>query len=110
MEMAIDDTEMVQTAYYRRQTNITTTISGIDRTDRPYIHPNPATEAINVVLPQNENLLKVQLFDPAGREVMSVLPLSDRIWIPLHALPSGTYVIKCSGESGSAFFDRVIVQ
>ena len=63
-------------------------------------YPNPATEAIRILLPAAwPAAAEAQLIDVAGRVVRVITPTTRDLSLPRGALPAGIYLLKFPGHS-----------
>lgn len=75
------------------------------------VYPNPVSDWMTVLLPNNDPLVRLTVVDLQGREVKSVNPTfgQDRCSIQVTDLPSGVYVVQGQFESGQTRAQRIIV-
>lgn len=62
------------------------------------IHPNPASGSVRLVC--SEPMLSAEVFDMAGRTVVSAEPQATECHIGLGTLPSGIYMVRVTTVSG----------
>lgn len=64
------------------------------------VYPNPVSDQFNVVA--DELILTLNIYDVAGRQVSSFVPLSNRYTVQIpSALVNGTYVLECVTAKGT---------
>jgi hypothetical protein len=73
----------------------------IDKNVRIF-YPNPVREAINFDLPEDEKIVKLEILDLSGKEVLSPLPVQEQM--ELSFLPKGEYLLLI--ETNKSFYRR----
>jgi len=64
------------------------------------IYPNPIRETINFNLPEDEKVVKVEILDLSGKEVLPLLPVQEQMEISF--LPKGEYLLLI--ETNKSFY------
>lgn len=73
------------------------------------LFPQPASDNINLILPQGLNVRSIELFDLYGSKVYensSISPIVKLLTIPVAELASGTYFLKIN--TGSSFIGKKV--
>ena len=64
------------------------------------ISPNPTTENITITLPENIDLISLNLFNSVGTKISDLpLPAGEKITIPVSDLQNGLYYINFQSEN-----------
>lgn len=76
------------------------------------IYPNPTTNQIRIVLPEeNEltNCTKIDIINSIGATIMSLTPTENDFTADISHAPSGIYLIRLSTANGQQFNKRLVV-
>lgn len=76
------------------------------------IFPNPASDKVSIVLPDNQSYSTIDLLDCPGRILLSIyVPAATRpISVDLHTLPPGLYYIRFMDQKRSTVIQKLIVE
>lgn len=72
-------------------------------TDKLILFPNPTKGELNVIIPQTETAVTIELISFAGNVALkkqAAVSRNGTVQINLHGLPAGVYIVKVSGKSG----------
>lgn len=62
------------------------------------VYPNPVTDTLNLLLPENEDIKAVKIYDATGREVYSAKASTKTV--DVSAFAKGAYMLKIIGTEG----------
>lgn len=74
---------------------------------RPVLYPNPARAALHLTA---EGIESLEVYDMAGRRVLSHEPTSGGAVVDISRLPAGLYIATLRASSGQAWTERLIVR
>lgn len=86
--------------------NAITQFSGIDKNGKPLVatedevrvYPNPASNYVNIIIPDNIKNSEVNIFDMSGRELHHTALHSGYNAVALPKMPSGIYMLRIKND------------
>lgn len=79
-------------------------LSGVNETEASgealAVYPNPANGSVTLSVKGNTGKMQVAVFDLSGRELLTDNFTGETSILDISALPSGTYLIRLTGENG----------
>ena len=80
-------------------------LSGIEETGaptRPMVYPNPATETVHFLLPNNDSNVTIAIYTLNGTQAVSRymgdVAAGEQCQLDLHGIPAGIYLVRITGE------------
>ncbi|MCI3937492.1 T9SS type A sorting domain-containing protein [Chryseobacterium aahli] len=70
------------------------------------VYPNPTSDFINIK--SEKRISEVLIFDLAGKRINQIKEDNNEIKIPVHQLPTGTYIIQIKNTEGMLNFQKFI--
>ena len=81
-------------------------LSGIEETGaptRPMVYPNPATETVHFLLPNNDSNVTIAIYTLNGTQAVSRymgdVAAGEQCQLDLHGIPAGIYLVRITGEN-----------
>lgn len=68
------------------------------------IYPNPASERLTIVLPEEENQAQIQIVNMLGQTIFraNTYPAEKMIYLDIEKIPAGSYILKLNTATTSA--------
>ena len=81
----------------------------LDEKILPIISPNPTSGNLNISLPKNFSLNKIEIFDLFGKSVFTSYQTNIEQIIINPKLENGLYFVKFTGENNHFFLKRIFI-
>jgi hypothetical protein len=72
------------------------------------LYPNPFTNYLQIVAPQNTNIQQVSVYTTTGQQVAQFTNINNRF--NLHYLPTGTYLVQLISKQNTIVWQKVVKQ
>jgi hypothetical protein len=72
------------------------------------LYPNPFTNYLQIVAPQNTNIQQVSVYTTTGQQVAQFTNINNRF--NLHNLPTGTYLVQLISKQNTIVWQKVVKQ
>ena len=73
------------------------------------VFPNPASNVLNVVLPESFQDVKISLYDIAGRQIITQEHSMHKVELDLSGTTSGVYILRLQ-KGKTVLTHRVVIQ
>ncbi|MUU78683.1 Lcl domain-containing protein [Winogradskyella endarachnes] len=92
-----------------RSTDVSLSVNEQNFDNSLKIYPNPSSSEITIDLPENINLLAIEIFNIQGRRIKKITNISEsKIIINVSDYSKGTYFLKLS-TSGNKYVKKIVV-
>ena len=109
LEMYASDSTLISSAYYQKQTNLTSSVHSNDYKNNFMLYPNPGTGTFRIYSTSQDEI-SIEIYDTQGKFIQAIRPVGKGSKeIDLSFLPGGMYLIKVETKE-SSFTQKLIIE